>query len=186
MSISLRRSLPLAAVAAVLLLGSETVAQDASGQANVLRLSSPEAMPPATLEDVAWLAGHWQGEMFDGTAEALWSPPMGGSMMAAFRLVVEGRVTFYEMISIVEEDGSLVMKIKHFHPDLTGWEEKDDMIEFPLVKVTPNEVYFDGLTYRRTGADTREGFLLVRGASGIEEVRFEYRRVRRWEGTGGS
>jgi len=177
MNAALRCLLPSVFLSVVLFLGSEASAQSEETGPNVLRLSSPDAMPAATLADVSWLAGHWRGEMFGGTAEALWAPPMGGSMMGAYRLVENGEVTFYEFITIVEEAGSLVMKIKHFRPDLTGWEEKDEMIEFPLVKVTPNEIFFDALTYRRTSENTRQGFILVKGEEGVEEVPFEYRRV---------
>ena len=34
-----------------------------------LQLSEGQASPPANLSDVAWIAGHWQGEAFGGTAE---------------------------------------------------------------------------------------------------------------------
>jgi hypothetical protein len=145
-----------------------------------LRLESRDSMPPATLADVSWLAGHWRGEMFGGIAEALWAPPMGGSMMGSYRLIEDGAVTFYELIIIVEDNGSLIMKVKHFHPDLIGWEEKEGMHEFPLVQVTADAIFFDGLTYIKDDEDTRRVVLLVgREDGGVEEVEFTYHRVER-------
>lgn len=160
-----------------LCLPTTTVAQP---EPTFLRLEDRESMPNATLADVAWLAGHWRGEMFGGIAEAVWAPPLGGSMMGAYRLIEDDTVTFYEILIIVEEAGSLVMKVKHFHPDLVGWEEKDGMHEFPLVKVTADAIFFHGLTYVKEDEDTRRGMLLVRREDGrVEEVEFTYRRVGR-------
>ena len=39
---------------------------------------------------------------------------------------------FYEICTIVEENNSLVLKLKHLNRDLTGSEEKDEVRAFPL------------------------------------------------------
>jgi hypothetical protein len=41
------------------------------------------------------------------------------------------------------------MRIKHFNPDLTGWEEKDDYITFPFIKADENNFEFDGLIFHK-------------------------------------
>jgi len=90
--------------------------------------------PSATVGDVAWIAGHWRGEAFGGIAEELWSAPEGGSMMGAYRMIRDGKVVFYELQTITEENSSLVFKLKHFNADLSGWEGKEAAasITFPL------------------------------------------------------
>ena len=60
---------------------------------------------------------------------------------------------------------------------MTGWEEKDETMKFRLVEVGDNEVYFDGLTLRRTGSKL-EIFLSMRGSDGtVREEVFELERI---------
>jgi hypothetical protein len=48
-----------------------------------------------------------------------------------YRLVRDRKPIFYELLTIVEENGSLMLRLKHFN--LTGWEDKLKTIDFPLV-----------------------------------------------------
>jgi hypothetical protein len=82
--------------------------------------------------------------------------------MGMFRSLKGGAVVFYEFLTLVEDGGSLVLKLKHFNPDLTGWEEKGESITFHLVKITPTEAFFDGLTFRRIGDRAQQIFLAIR------------------------
>lgn len=63
--------------------------------------------PAASLEDVSWLAGRWLGEGLGAVAEETWLPPSGGAMAGIFRLVREGSVDFYEIVTLVEAEGTL-------------------------------------------------------------------------------
>ena len=93
--------------------------------------------PPATLADLSWLAGSWEGEGIDGApALEAYASPAGGQMVGHFRqLNRDGSVMFYELITIVEEGGSLSYRLKHFNPDLTGWEEKDKVVALSLIHI---------------------------------------------------
>jgi len=104
---------------------------------------------------------------------------MAGSMMGMFRLVKDDKVTFYELFRIAEENGSLVLRLKHFHPDMKGWEEKDATVTFPLLKISKDEVWFDGMTFKRTGPDSVDVIVLI-GKKGAppREVKFGYRRAK--------
>lgn len=133
--------------------------------------------PKATLSDITWIQGHWRGEAFGGTIEEWWSPPLGDSMMGTFKLVINGQVNFYELFHIQEQEGTLLLQIKHFNNDLTGWETKDETIDFPLVKVEKDEVFFDGFTFKRVAANKIIMYVLVsEGAEEKEEVEFVYTR----------
>lgn len=147
---------------------------------NTLRLDDPARSPRASIEDVAWLAGRWRGEGLGGVVEELWSPPLAGAMVGAFRLVAGGETSFYEICLLREHEGSLVYRVKHFHPDLTGWEEKLDFVEFPLVKVEPDLVQFAGLTLRRAG-DSCVHYLAMHDGEKHTEAAIEYHRVRELE-----
>jgi len=74
--------------------------------------------------------------------EEYWSPLAAGTMMGMFRWIREGRVRFYELITIGLEGVELILRIKHFNPGLVGWEEKDESKEFVLVQLGGNEAVF--------------------------------------------
>jgi len=133
--------------------------------------------PPATLEDMSWLAGYWRGEAFGGITEEFWSPPAGGSMVCAFRLINDDKVSFYEICTITEENNSLMLRLKHFNPDLKGWEEKDKTVDFPLVKVAGERIYFDGFTIENTGPDELNIYVILESKGKKSEMRFNYSRV---------
>lgn len=136
------------------------------------------APPEATLADVGWLTGSWSGEGLGGVSEEIWSEPRGGAMVATYRLLMDGAVAFYEIMTIVETEGTLLFRLKHFDPDLTGWEEKDETVDFPLVAVEENRILFDGMTYVRTGANEVTVYVAMEGDDGtMNEGVFVHRRV---------
>jgi hypothetical protein len=145
---------------------------------NTLKLDDPGNIPPASITQLAWIAGHWQGEALGGICQEYWVSPQANSMIGMFRLLRNDQIAFYEFLVIVEEAGSLVLKVKHFDSDLEGWEEKDESTLFPLVKLTGNEVFFDGLTFRQTGSDSLTVFVVIDQQGGVpEEVVFRYLRM---------
>jgi hypothetical protein len=156
--------------------GTVVGAQDRE-TANTLRAPADYAGPAATLDDMKWLVGHWKGTGLGGVSEEIWAEPAGGVMMGMYRLVVNGKPSFYEFIHLAEERGSLVMKLKHFNADLTAWEERDRFVTFRLVKLGLNEAYFSGLTFRRS-VDRLQIFLALRQNGNVREEEFRLERVR--------
>ena len=106
--------------------------------------------PPASLAQMDWLVGQWIGTGIGGaTAMESWLPPAGSTMVGTFiQQTDEGAVRFTEHMYLMEEEGTLVLRLKHFNADLTGWEEKDDMLTFRLVAMEPCAAYFHALTLR--------------------------------------
>jgi hypothetical protein len=160
------------AITIILLIPSLIFAQ------NTISREGNQSSPKAQISDVSWIAGHWQGEAMGGISEEIWSQPAGNSMMGVFRLVKLNKVSFYEIETITEENESLILRLKHFHGDLRGWEEKDETVDFPLVKLEKNKVYFDGMTFEKVNKSTMNVYVLV-GKEGDErkEMKFEYRLV---------
>ncbi len=144
---------------------------------NTISYSDTAAFPSATLEAVHWIEGHWKGEAFGGITEEIWTPPLGGSMMCAFKLVVNGKVKFYELVTIVEFNNSLTLRLKHFYPDLKGWEEKDKTVDFKLLKVTENKVYFDGFTFEKISSNEINMYVVIDDKGNKKETKFNYKRV---------
>lgn len=133
---------------------------------HTLKLDASAAAPKATLADAALLVGHWQGEFLGGQAEELWLPAAGGALVGMFRLHADGQAQFYEIMTVTEENGSLVMRLKHFHPDMKGWEEKDEREVFRLVKATKDGLWFEGLTYLRNPDGTLSVHVALQGKDG--------------------
>lgn len=143
-----------------------------------MQLPKGQASPQASLHDVAWIAGHWQGEAFGGIAEEIWGPPLGDSMMFAFKLAKDNEISFYEIGHIQKVDHTLILQLKHFDGNLRGWEEKDETIDFRLVKLEKNKVFFEGLTMEKISADEMNVHVLIEEDGNSEEVLFAYKRVK--------
>lgn len=143
---------------------------------NTWKLADGASSPPATIEDVSWLSGYWRGSGFGGDCEEAWGEGLGDRMLGWFSLRRGDDLTFSEAVALVETEGSLEIWVKHFHPDFKGWEEKDDFVRFPLVKLEEQAAYFSGLTYRREG-DSLKIYVVVSGGGEESEQMLEMRRV---------
>ena len=162
--------------AALLCLASPAWAQDA-GERKTLRLGEGARPGAARIADVAWLAGEWVGEGLGGTLDESWTAPQGGVMLGMFRLLRDGKPVFYELLTLSEHEGSVVLRLKHFNPDLTGWEEKDKFITFQLVKVTDRAIHFSGLSFLRNDDGSVTAYLALRDKDGVvREETLQYRR----------
>lgn len=143
-----------------------------------LTLAPGQQSPKASIEQLSWLAGHWRGEALGGVVEEQWAPPSAGSMVGTFKLSAQGKVKFYEIEVIREVADSLVLQLKHFAHDLKGWEEKNQTVDFPLVKIDANVAYFDGFTIRKISDDQIHMFVVFGREPELTEGRFEYHRVK--------
>lgn len=159
---------------------AEPAATSEGSTPNTRKLQPGAERPKAKVERVAWMAGHWRGTAFGGMSEEVWTEPAGGAMLGMFRsLGPDGEVRFYELFTLGDDDeGSLSIRLKHFHPDMTGWEEKDEMVTFPLVALSDDTAWFSGLTFRRAGPDEMHVHLALRSKDGsVREETFRYTRV---------
>ncbi|HSD66145.1 MAG TPA: DUF6265 family protein [Vicinamibacteria bacterium] len=138
---------------------------------------------PATLADVAFMAGHWVGGDAGDLSEEVWCAPEGDSMLGMWRYVAKGRARIYELLTLTAEGPNVVLRIRHFDPKLVAREEKDRAVELPLVAKGPREAVFEGiasngkgsvrLTYRSADDATLTGVLEKEGTK--EEFLFRRR-----------
>lgn len=140
---------------------------------NTLKLDTSKESPKANIDQVSWISGEWYGEALGGFTEEIWTPPLGDSMMGSFKLVIDNKVQFYELCTITEENGSLLLRIKHFSSDLKGWEEKDNSEEFKLVKLEQNKAYFNQLTFERLEENELNIYVVFK-EEGKEEVEMKF------------
>ncbi len=146
--------------------------------ANTLKLAPGQSSAPATIADMAWLAGHWKGDGLGGRSEEIWSPPDNGVMMGMYRHIKDDKPVFYELITLVEERGSLVLRLKHFNPDLSGWEEKGESVSFRFVAKRDGFIHFDGMAFKPEGPDAVTVYVAIenRKDGTIREAEFHYTR----------
>lgn len=139
---------------------------------NTLKLADAKASPKATISDMEWIAGNWLGSGLGGVSEEIWSRPQGGVMIGTYRLIVNDKPVFYEMMMLTEKEGSLILRLKHFDPAFVGWEEKDKTVDFKFVSKSSNRVYFSGLTFERTNSNELRIYLALKQKDGsvVEEL----------------
>jgi hypothetical protein len=165
----------------VLLLMTLLVTLTAYGHQTVtehtVKLAEGEKPAADSVEVMGWLAGRWTGDGLGGRTEEIWAPPDAGTMIGTFRLIQKDKPVFYEFMSLLNTERGLAMRLKHFHPDGTGWEEKEKFVEFLYVGTVDGVIHFEGLSFQREGADAVTIHLALKGKTGV--VREEkFRMVR--------
>ncbi len=152
-----------------------TIAQEQTS--NTIKFSDDMTSPKATLQDVSWISGYWRGEAFGGITEEIWSDPLGNSMMFSFKLVVDNTIKFYEVGGITQNNNTLLLQLKHFHGDFKGWEEKEETVDFKLVKIEKNRVFFDQMTFEKISDNEMNVYVVIGNKDGSgDEVKFNYKR----------
>lgn len=92
----------------------------------------------ASLSDIAWLSGCWQGREGNAVIEEIWSKPSGGSMLGMGRTVKGNRTVSFEFMQFREENGSLV-----FLPQPGGGAR----VSFPLKDAFGEKATFENLKH---------------------------------------
>jgi hypothetical protein len=137
------------------------------GALTVLFPVAAVAAGPATLADLSWLAGRWVDDSGGNLSEETWTMPSGDAMEGMWRYVTDGKARIYEILTISEEDGGLVMRVRHFDSRLVAREEKAAPVVLKLVSSTDRMAAFEGpepsgpTVIRLTYASPSEGTLSV-------------------------
>lgn len=139
--------------------------------------ANPEAIATTGVDSLSWMAGHWQAEAFGGLAEDMWAPPAGGQMVGLFRSYTDEGINFYEIVTLLPVEGRLTLRLKHFHADLRGWEEKDETVDFPLLDQKDDFWYFEGLTIHRESGEKMTVYLRISDEGKTSIVSFRYERI---------
>lgn len=147
-----------------------------------------------SIEEIAFIAGHWHAQVGATRFEELTMPPLHGNITASMRMIGsagEGeprRTVLWELISYDEtEDGSLTMRVRHYSGPFEPW---DVEVEHGPLTLTATQiesgarvVFSDLNEHKRVDSITleREGDaslkITVRDPDGSELV-IPYERVR--------
>jgi hypothetical protein len=114
--------------------------------------------PPASLGQLAWMAGDWAGEFDGGCSDERWTAPVANTLMGMARYSKDAKVEFYEFQAIEARPDGLTLMLRHFKPGMIAWEDKDKPLAFRLVSMTPTAAVFEHadpakparLTYQRS------------------------------------
>jgi hypothetical protein len=151
-----------------------------------LALAQTTAPAPsrAVLSDLSWMTGRWIDDSGGNLSEEIWSPPSGDSMMGMWRYVSGGQARIFELLTISVEPAGIVLRLRHFDPELVAREDKGTPVELSLVGWTPGEAVFEGpavgapgnvrLTYRNPSEDALTSTLEMDG----KKQEFSFRRAK--------
>ena len=71
------------------------------------------------------------------------------------------------------------LKLTHVHPDLKGWEERNETVTSRFVRASGITIWFDGLTFRRREDGSLQGCIAIRHKDGpVKEDSFTYQQVK--------
>jgi len=105
-------------------------------------------------------------------------PPADGRMFGIFKQSQNGELVFTEFMEIVETEQGFVVRLKHFNPDFSGWETKDEHVTFPFTSVAGKKAVFGSLSYEITAPNALEVRLRMRDDDGkISTEVFEFVRA---------
>lgn len=135
--------------------------------------------PPASVDQLAWLAGSWVGSGMGARVTETYSAQLGGRITGHFAMADgKGGVAFTELVDYVPMGRSLAYRVRHFNPDMTGWEDKTGKaVLFPLVAVEKDHWFFDGMTIERTAADAMTMWVRTSHKGKASEVPFHFTRA---------
>ena len=123
-------------------------------------LSSANAVAdPCVLKNLHWLAGTWRDSDKDSSVEERWALVPGdrlmGSSWALHKNTPNGVI---EAMTLLEEDGRPVMRMRHFDSTLArAREEKEAPMLFVATSCTRNSMTLDG-----TGGQSGERIIYTR------------------------
>ncbi len=100
--------------------------------------------PAANIDQLSWMTGNWAGQLGPNQLEENWIAAEGGSIAAMVRMTGNGATSMFEMITIEEVDGSLVLHIKQWDPGFSPRTELPQKME--LEEITANSVKFRAVT----------------------------------------
>ncbi len=131
------------ALVAILVLLAGTVG---TGQPDGEKVALAQANPgiKADLRSLGFLKGIWTGKVGSDWVEETWSAPHGDGIIGMFRWQVGGKTTtMWELLSIKDEGGVPVLRLRHFDQKLSPWPSEAGEVErMPAAEVTPNRVLF--------------------------------------------
>lgn len=117
------------------------------------------AGPPAKVSDLSWMTGTWSAALGPNTLEENWTTAKDGNIASMVRMSGPTGVSMWEVITIEEKDGSLLMSIQQWDAGFKPRSPEAQKME--LVEIGDKRVKFKAVS---EGAMTTLGYSI--GADG--------------------
>lgn len=101
------------------------------------------AGPAAKIDQLAWMTGTWTAPAGPNTLEENWIAPANGSIASMVRMSGANGVSMWEVITIEEKDGSLVMNVEQWN---AGFEPRTPVQKLELAEIGEQSVKFNAVT----------------------------------------
>ena len=136
----------------------------------------------ATLANLAWLEGRWQGNWGPRTAEETWMAPKAGVITGLFREIENDKTLVIELFSLVETSDGIEFRFRHFTPSLAPWEGSGPTV-LKLAGADPAQIVFENalegkpkrVIFTRIGPDTyisRSEIVPDQGETQVTEITY--------------
>jgi len=99
-------------------------------------------LPADSLEQLNWMSGAWLEDTQLRRCEEIWSTVDAHTLMGMFRWISNDDVSFYEFMVMKVTERGAELHVKHFHPTLVAWEEKDRFQAFVLTGLEAHRAVF--------------------------------------------
>jgi len=95
-----------------------------------------------------------------------------------FQLLNEdGSQRFSEIMVIAPFEDGVQLRLKHFNPDMTGWEAQDEFLDWTLVEAGERSLDFGGLAMHIDAEDHLIIHLDMRRSGEVVREQFTFERV---------
>ncbi|HTI67963.1 MAG TPA: DUF6265 family protein [Caulobacteraceae bacterium] len=165
----------LARTAAGALAGLVLACTGAAAAQDIRSLAQGATPAPSTLADLKGMLGDWTAK--DGAAG--FSAPAGGEVVGHLLLLNGTAVRVQELWLMRAEGGSVLLRQKHYTPELKDREDKDVWGERKLIAHDAGHLYFENLTFVTKG-DAMDMLVRIPGANGAAPtmLTFNFTRVK--------
>ncbi len=99
-------------------------------------------LPADSLDQLRWMNGAWVEDREARRCEEIWSTVDAHTLMGMFRWIADDEVSFYEFMVVNRTDSGVELHVKHFHPSLVAWEERQHYQAFVLTELGPTRAVF--------------------------------------------
>lgn len=123
------------------------------------------AGPAARISDLSWMTGTWSTALGPNTLEENWTTAKDGNIASMVRMSGPTGVSMWEVITIEEKDGSLLMSIQQWDAGFKPRSPEAQKME--LVEIGDKRVKFKAVT---EGAMTSLGYSIAADGSFVIEA----------------
>lgn len=113
--------------------------------------ASTAAAQTNPIGQLAWLAGTWTADWQGMKVEDTWSPASNGEMLAAFKMLKDGKVQRYDFRSIRMVDGKLTLQELGLKGDMSP--DYGPPLS-PVSEIDAKHAVFGDFTFASTGPNT--------------------------------